>query len=500
MVDPSHPHHVSDQDILLISDKPGFYRFAYMQQGNLKRFRYFTDHPDHSHIGDLCLGKVLHHAEHLSGYFLTLAHQQTAFLPDSQLKYHNKQQLVIGETILVQIDRLAVISEDKPARVILRHRLAALDLVYCPTESGCQFSSKLSVSDTEKQRLTDCLTEFMSENQVIGGFIYRQSAAGQSEQRLISQAHLLTQIWQAAHQSSQDIQNNHISFSQLRQLLEFIGDIPALDSVWLEQQTDRYWQALLSLIAPLLPLRPDTTNPSTQRRHIIHSWKATAPLMAAHGIQTIPAEISDKRYELETGGWISFDITAVMTLIDVNSGTIQAKSADEKALKTNLAALAKIQDILQIRGFQGQLAIDLIPVKQKKNREICLAAIKKLCQSIDPAPRYHLVPDTFLIILSGRGNRQFQDSHNLGETCPTCQYPYQALAAPHIKGSLGLFYNLEKHQQEVAQLPDLATRRGQVYDIYLTKSQLAAADSPTGQIWCQQWQLATGLHLKLHLQ
>lgn len=501
MVSKSISPHNLDQDLLLISDKLGFYRFAYLQQGDLKRFRYFQDDLDKYHIGDLCLGRISEYARHLSGYFITLAHQQTAFLPESQLKYHSKTQFVIGETLLVQIDRLAITAEDKPARVVLRHRLAAIDLVYCPAESGCQFSSKLMAPNEERQRLTDCLQDFMSENQITGGFILRQSAAGQSEQRLIAQAKLLTQIWHAARQSPAVTEKNNVSFSQLRQLLAFISDIPSLDSVWLEQRTDRYWHPLLSLIAPLLPQSVfDKSDPFAQNQPRIHSWQATAPLMTAHGIQTIPAEIADRRYELETGGWISFDITPVMTLIDVNSGTIQAKSADEKALKTNLAALTKIHDLLQIRGFQGQLAIDLIPVKQKKSREICLSALKKLCHSIDPTPRYHLVPDTFLVILSGRGNHQFQDSQNLGDSCPTCQQPHHRLSETRLRGILGLFYNLEMHQQEVAQLPDLITRRGQNYDIYLTKSQLEMADSPTGQGWCQQWQQSTGLHLTLHLR
>lgn len=84
-------------------------------------------------------------------------------------------------------------------------------------------------------------------------------------------------------------------------------------------------------------------------------------LLAQFDLCTAIKHATARQMPLQTGGYLVFDYTEAMTVIDVNSGN-SAKTANEH----NLAAAHAIAHALRLRNIGGLVAIDFIDVGKKQ--------------------------------------------------------------------------------------------------------------------------------------
>lgn len=112
-----------------------------------------------------------------------------------------------------------------------------------------------------------------------------------------------------------------------------------------------------------------------------------------------------KRIYLKSGGFLVWEDTEALTAIDVNTGGF-TKGKDKQAtfMKINLEAAKEIARQLQIRNTSGIIIVDLINVRDYKDRECILKAFEKEMKLINNAP--HVVDITKLGLLEMTRKKQ----------------------------------------------------------------------------------------------
>ena len=95
------------------------------------------------------------------------------------------------------------------------------------------------------------------------------------------------------------------------------------------------------------------------------------PLFSEYGIESRVDKVLDRKIWLDCGGFLIFDYTEAMTVIDVNSGKFtDGRDIRKTALKTNLQAAKEIAYQLRLRNISGIVAIDFVNMKHKEDIEL----------------------------------------------------------------------------------------------------------------------------------
>ena len=81
---------------------------------------------------------------------------------------------------------------------------------------------------------------------------------------------------------------------------------------------------------------------------------------------------------LKCGGYLVFDDTEALTVIDVNTGKYTGKSnLEETILKTNLEAAEEIARQIRLRDIGGIIIVDFIDMNTQEHRQQVLEKLKQ---------------------------------------------------------------------------------------------------------------------------
>lgn len=84
---------------------------------------------------------------------------------------------------------------------------------------------------------------------------------------------------------------------------------------------------------------------------------------------------------LKSGGYLIFDVTEAMTVIDINSGKFTGKKDFEDTVhKLNLEAAVEIPRQLRLRSIGGIILIDFIDMRDKQNQEDVIMILRRELQ------------------------------------------------------------------------------------------------------------------------
>lgn len=103
------------------------------------------------------------------------------------------------------------------------------------------------------------------------------------------------------------------------------------------------------------------------------------PLDKLYSLETILTQALQKKVWLKSGGYLVIEQTEALTVIDVNSGKMVKKK--EAFLKTNLEAAEELVRQISLRNLSGMILVDFINMKEKKDEEQLIAALKKHLRS-----------------------------------------------------------------------------------------------------------------------
>lgn len=92
-------------------------------------------------------------------------------------------------------------------------------------------------------------------------------------------------------------------------------------------------------------------------------YTGKVPLFSNFGIESGIEKALHKRVWLKNGGYLVFDYTEAMNVIDVNSGKHTGKNLKDFALKVNLEAAEEAARQIRLRNLTGMIIIDFIDMK-----------------------------------------------------------------------------------------------------------------------------------------
>lgn len=120
------------------------------------------------------------------------------------------------------------------------------------------------------------------------------------------------------------------------------------------------------------------------------------------------------------GGYLIFEQTEAMYVVDVNSGPYAAKERQEdNSLKTNLEAAREIAKQLRLRDIGGIIVVDFIDLKDDKNRKKIYDELKKEFRK-DPAKTNVIGMSDFGLVQITRQRIRPSVVNSVSKVCPMC--------------------------------------------------------------------------------
>ena len=115
-------------------------------------------------------------------------------------------------------------------------------------------------------------------------------------------------------------------------------------------------------------------------------YEGSPSLQAVYAVDAEIQKVLSRKVYLPCGGFLIFDTTEAMTVIDVNSGrnNVSGKSADLYR-KVNLEAATEIARQIRLRNCSGIILVDFVNLSSEEEQRLLLEHLRKVL-SKDPVP------------------------------------------------------------------------------------------------------------------
>ena len=346
---------------LIIDCKSGGVRAAVLEDGELVELHMENDEPDEQ-TETLYYGRVQAVRSSVRAAFVEIGRELNAFLP-----LEDGMKLKGGDMLIVQgVARQT--TQSKGLRVSTRINLTGQTLVLIPGETGVHISKKVKKPET-RVRLAEIGREICPPDCAV---IIRTASENVTADQLRAEVQMLWQTWQNAQQKAKGMVNPGILAQPEPLAVRMIRDLARN----LERVVINDCEAYETLCAA----QKEGRVPQNVRME--YADERQTLLFDVFGLETAIDKALKKRVWLPCGGYLIFDFTEALTVVDVNSGKmIAGKSIEETALCVNLEAVKEIARQLRLRDVGGIIVVDLIDMEQERNRQFVLSALKEAAKS-----------------------------------------------------------------------------------------------------------------------
>ena len=310
--------------------------------------------------------------------FVRIADGQKCYLPLNDVKnpvytrkLSKKEALCEGDELLVQVVKDAVKTKDP---VVSTKLVVHGHYCFLSTENTCLSVSK-KLSQEESKRLSALLQNMCKDHEAEGyGLVFRTNAGAVPETELCEDIELVQKEYRAlkktgTHQNAGDLVYRNLPGYLARLKAE---NFEKTDLVLTDGQ-DLYQE-----ICAYLP-------------HLVEEKKVqlyrddAVSLSTLYHLRGNMQELLSSKVWLDSGANIIIESLETLTVIDVNSGKNEKKSAkEEMILKTDEEAVTEAMRQIRLRNLSGIILIDLIDVHTKETQASLLKRMRYLA-SLDPA-------------------------------------------------------------------------------------------------------------------
>ncbi len=309
-----------------------------------------------------------------------------------------------GQKLLVQIVKEPIGS--KGPRVSTDITIAGRFLVLIPMGDYIAVSKRIS-NYKERRRLKSILNKMLPDG---FGVIVRTVAQNQDAQAIEDDLRTVLKKWEtivdrvdAAKPPSLLYKDLDMTESLIRDLFAKNYDRVLIDDPKMYRQIKGY----VSQIAPHMVPNVELYN---RKQHIFDFMKISEDVNS----------IFSPRVRLKMGGYLIFEQTEAMYVVDVNSGPYAAKERQEdNSLKTNLEAAREIAKQLRLRDIGGIIVVDFIDLKDDKNRKKIYDEMKKEFRK-DPAKTNLIGMSDFGLVQITRQRIRPSVVNSVSKVCPMC--------------------------------------------------------------------------------
>lgn len=350
-------------------------KIALLEDGKLTE--YFVERPPAQRvIGNIYVGKIENVLPGMQAAFVDIGQEKNAFLyvdeilPSKGLKKGesntspaaNVQNLVHkGEKILVQVHKEGV--GNKGPKVTTNISLPGRYLVYMPFGIHVGISRQIE-EELERERLKEIGQELVQGTE---GLIIRTVCEGVDERELVHDLEQLRQLWKEIQEQAEFCEPKDLVYHEADLIPKIVRDYmsPELTECWVNDP--RYYQRLKQALKRL-PLLLNK----------VKFYSHAQDMFDYFGITPEIDKAIRRKIWLKSGGYIIFDQTEALTVIDVNTGKFVGKQTlEQTVLQTNIEAAQEITRQLRLRDIGGITIIDFIDMVEDEHKQQVLTLLEE---------------------------------------------------------------------------------------------------------------------------
>jgi ribonuclease G len=314
--------------------------------------------------------------------------------------------LEVGQLVMVQVTREAY--GTKGLRVTTKISLPGRYLVLLPFSNSIGVSKKIW-DFRERKRLRAMAKSILPDDI---GCIVRTEAAEHDDATLRKDLQDLVTKWERVQEQIKTLEepepmllHNDVSLAR-----SFIRDLLTADVSHVVVDSKQLYNDLKEYAEWAAP-------------HLAHKVKwyaAKEPIYEAFALTQEIERATAKSVPLVYGGYLVWDYTEAMTVVDVNSGRFAADRDQEvNALRTNIEAAREVARQIRLRDIGGMIVVDCIDMTQEQNRRRVVEELYRATRA-DRA-QVTVYPITQLGLLQMTRKRVRQNILQVvTEPCPTC--------------------------------------------------------------------------------
>lgn len=364
---------------ILVDSKPDQTRVAILEDGELAEI--YMDSPGQQKLfGNIYRGKVERVLPGMQCAFVDIGLDKNAFLyagdifawasPDQDEPDHPTHESVEkierlireGQEITVQVVKEAI--ETKGPRVTTHITLPGRNTVLSPFSPGVGVSRKIQ-DPNERDRLKSIADKLCPKGM---GIIIRTAAQGLDACELEEDILLLLKLWQK-------ILEKEDRGSVPRCIYQEPGLVQRLARDLLNTGVRRFILNNRSEYENILELLNDI---SPDMKMKVEYFYGEYDLFEYYHVESAIQKALARKVWLKCGGYLVFDKTEALTVIDVNTGKFTGKDDQEETiLMTNLEATIAIARQIRLRDISGIILIDFIDMQETAHKEQILSSLRE---------------------------------------------------------------------------------------------------------------------------
>ncbi|MCL1816361.1 MAG: Rne/Rng family ribonuclease [Clostridiales bacterium] len=308
-----------------------------------------------------------------------------------------------GQEVLVQICKEP--QGEKGARVTMQPSLPGRYIVLLPTANHIAISRRIE-DESERERIRGFIKELAGGL----GVIARTAAATASAEELALDLHNLKRLWKHIQGKAAKSKTPALIYREEDILRCVIRDTVSDDIESIIVENISAFEKLKEIIM--------TSAPELISRL---SLRAGADLFAIYSIEEQLLKALRRKVWLKSGGYIVFDQTEALTVIDVNTGKFVGRcNLKETILTTNLEAANEIARQFKLRNTGGIIIIDFINMEQEQHKQKLMSHLAEELKK--DRTRITMLGMTNLGLVELTRKKIGHDlSYSLEEECPYCR-------------------------------------------------------------------------------
>lgn len=309
-----------------------------------------------------------------------------------------------GQKMLVQIVKEPIGS--KGPRVSTDITIAGRFLVLIPMGDYIAVSKRIS-NYKERRRLKSILNKMLPDG---FGVIVRTVASKQDSQAIEDDLRNVLRKWELIVDRVDSAKPPSLLYKDLDMTESLIRDLFAKNYDRVLIDDPKMYRQIKGYVSQIAPHMVPNVELYKKKEHIFDFMKISEDVNS----------IFSPRVRLKMGGYLIFEQTEAMYVVDVNSGPYAAKEKQEdNSLKTNLEAAREIAKQLRLRDIGGIIVVDFIDLKDEKNRKKIYDELKKEFRK-DPAKTNVIGMSDFGLVQITRQRIRPSVVNSVSKVCPMC--------------------------------------------------------------------------------
>ncbi|MCH8495878.1 MAG: Rne/Rng family ribonuclease [Balneolales bacterium] len=309
-----------------------------------------------------------------------------------------------GHKVLVQIVKEPIGS--KGPRVSTNISIAGRFLVLIPMGDYVAVSKRIR-SYKERRQLRQAVADILPEG---FGVIVRTVAEGQNPKMIEDDLKDVLDKWNEIVKNLETAKPPSLLHRDLDMTESLVRDLFAKDFERILVDDAKMFKTLRHYVSKIAPaMLPN-----------LEYYKGSAHVFDHMNIMQDVESVFSPRVKMPSGGYLIFEQTEAMYVVDVNSGRYAAKKAQEdNSLKTNLESAREIAKQLRLRDIGGIIVVDFIDLREEVNRKKVYDELKKEFRK-DRAKTNVLPMSDFGLIQITRQRIRPSVVKSVSKVCPMC--------------------------------------------------------------------------------